>query len=110
MNAELLQEVLRQARAAADEGRVQLQAELQNALQQLQGQVQQIRQQQLAAVNGADPDDDLRARIDDLERQLRPDPGAAPGRADGGQPPGVQFAGRPAAPPRDGGLGAAGPG
>ena len=32
MNTELLQEVLRQARAAADEGRAQLQAELQNAL------------------------------------------------------------------------------
>ena len=109
MNAELLQEVLRQTRATADEGRVQLQAELQNALQQLQGQVQQTRQQQIVAVNGADPADELRARLDDLERQLRPDPQAAPLPADGAVP-GVLFAGRPAAPPRDGGLLAGGPG
>ena len=96
MDADVLREILRQAREAANEGNAQLQAEFRNALGQLQGQVQQIRQQQLHAANGADPGDDLRARLDALERQLRPDPGAAPGPADGGQPPGVLFAGRPA--------------
>ena len=46
-----------------------------------------------------------------LERQLRSDPHAAPLPADGGLPgPGVLFAGRLAAPPRDGGLLAGGPG
>ena len=110
MGAEVLREVLRQAREVANEGTAQLQNELRNALGQIQGQMQQIRQQQLQAVNGADPGDDLRARLDDLERQLRPGPHAAPLPADGGPAPGVLFAGRLAAPPRDGGLLAGGPG
>ena len=90
---EVLRERVRQARDAGDAGRAQLQAELQVALQALQDQGQQVRQQQIdqlqGAVNGGVPaDDGLRARLEELERRvLRPEgprllpPEGDPGRA-----------------------------
>ena len=89
---EVVRELVRQAREAGDAGRAQLQAELQGALQALQGQLQQVRQQQIdqlqGAVNGGVPAGGLRARLEELERQvLRPEgprllqPEGAHGRA-----------------------------
>ena len=64
MNAEQFQEVLRQARMAAQEGAAQLQDEVRGALGQIQGQMAQMRQDQLNVVNGADPAAELRARLE----------------------------------------------
>ena len=96
MDAAQFQELLNQARLAGLEGAAQAEAEVRGALGQIQGQLAQVRQDQLRARGAGGPDQELVDRIDELERQLRPP-------ADAGA--GLQFAGRPARPP--GLLGAA---